>query len=95
MRSLALRTRRHHIGVTMTEELREAIRRVLEEAPGSIRALAREAGVDHSTLLKERDGKRSVPEHRAADLAAALRRWAERCERLADSLDPEEEVPDG
>lgn len=95
MRSLVAGTVCHHIGGTMTDELRETLRRVLEEAPGSIRALAREAGVDHSTLLKERDGKRSVPDGRARELAAALRRWSERCSELADRLDPEEEVPDG
>lgn len=82
----------------MSDELREAIRQALEEAPGSIRAVSREAGVDHSTLLKERDGKRPIPEHRARELADALRRWSDRCERLADRLEavtPNQEDGDG
>lgn len=98
MDSLALRPCRHHIGGNMSDALRETIRQVLEEAPASIRALAREAGVDHSTLLKERDGKRPLPNGRPAELAAALRRWSDRCARLADRLEaatPDEEDADG
>lgn len=63
------------------------LRRVLEEAPGSIRELAREAGVSHVLLLGIRDGRRRLtPETRDA-VAGALRGWAGRLEELADELE--------
>lgn len=62
------------------------MRRVLQETPGSIRALAREAGVSHVLLTKIRDGdRRLTPDTREA-LAAALERWSDSLDSLATEL---------
>lgn len=72
------------------EEARAVLRTILDEAPGSIRELAREAGISHPLLVAIRDGERRLtPETRDA-VAAALRRWAERCEGLAEALEAAE-----
>lgn len=69
----------------------ELIGRVIEEAPGSIRELAREAGVSHVLLITIRDGKaRLTPKTRKA-LATALRRWSERLEGLVELLNEGED----
>lgn len=65
------------------------IRRVLEEAPGSIRELAREAGVSHSLLVAIRDGQRRLTPATREALATALRRWSERLEALAEQMEGE------
>jgi transcriptional regulator with XRE-family HTH domain len=59
--------------------LEEAVRRALAEAPGSVREIAREAGVDHSTLVRIRRGDRGATRDVARALADALGRWAGRC----------------
>lgn len=59
--------------------LEEAVRRALAEAPGSLREIAREASVDHSTLVRIRSGKRGATREVAQAVADALGRWANRC----------------
>lgn len=75
------------------ESKRAVLRRVLESAPGSIRALAREAGLAHVTLLKVRDGDRNLTPERWADVVAALRRWEATCGDLADALEAADPSP--
>lgn len=62
------------------------MRRILEETPGSIRALAREAGVSHVLLTKIRDGERRLTPGTREALAAALERWSERLDSFATEL---------
>lgn len=77
---------RQHV-VDMTEDGRAAIRRILREAPGSIRELARAAGVDVSLLTRIRDGERSLTPRTARAVSSALRAWGETCLELAEDLE--------
>lgn len=72
------------------KDMRVVLRKVLDETPGSIRELAREAGVSHPLLVAIRDGDRRLTPETQEALAAALRRWAERCEGLAEDLEAAE-----
>lgn len=73
--------------MTKTVDIEEAI----ETAPGSIRELAREAGVSDSLLRHVRDGRRRLTSDTKTALAAALRRWSDRCRKAAAGLDPSAE----
>lgn len=68
------------------KNLQEAVRRALADAPGSLRALAREAGVPHSTLVRIRQGDRTPTRDVSEALAAALERWSGSCAEAADTL---------
>ena len=56
--------------------LQDAVRHAIQQAPRSLRALARAAGVSHVTLLRIRDGDEPVSARVAAELAQALDAWA-------------------
>lgn len=56
----------------------DAVRRASELAPGSVRALADEAGVSEGLLRFIRDGQRSATPAVVEALAAALERLSER-----------------
>lgn len=71
----------------MSDDQRAALQRALEEAPGSIRELARAADVDGSLLLRIRDGERRLTPATARAVADALRQWGETCHELADDLE--------
>lgn len=76
---------------------RAVLQRVLHQAPGSIRELADEAGLAHSTLLRAETGERGITPETVTAVLAALRRWAARCEDLARDLEaaePEEGTGD-
>ncbi len=70
-----------------SEKLQTAFRRTLRDAPCSLRALAREAGLSHSTLLRARDGELPVSPAIVEAVVDALRRWGKRCAKLADELE--------
>ncbi len=70
----------------MTTEMEDAARRALELAPTSMRALAREAGVDPSLLVRIRAGERSAMPQVVAALVCALDRLAGRHAQAADVL---------
>lgn len=79
----------------------DVFQRVLREAPGSIRELAREAGVNETLLRKVRDGKRRLTRETQQAVVNALQRWSGRCEELARALEryepnstPTQEAPD-
>lgn len=76
-------------------ELEEAVRKALDDLPGSLRALARKAGVSHSTLVRILNGERSATPEVVEALADALGRWAKRCSTaeglLRTSLSQEED----
>jgi len=67
--------------------VRQVVSKILEDMPGSIRALSRESGVDHATLLKVRDGELGLSQEAAESIISALRRWGKTCNRLADQLE--------
>jgi len=64
----------------------EAVLRAIADAPGSLRALSREAGVPHSTLVRIKKGQRGATPEVAKRLADALERWAGSCSSGADLL---------
>lgn len=68
----------------------DALREILQDAPGSIRDLADEAGLAHTTLLRAESGARSLTPKTIKAVVAALRKWSERCASLADTLEAAE-----
>ena len=60
------------------EELTATVIAAIEAAPCSPRALAREAGVPHSTLSRIKSGERGATVAVAIAVADALERWAQR-----------------
>ena len=65
------------------DSLAPRVIQALEHAPCSLRALAREAGVPHSTLVAIRKGDRTPTWEVADKLQAALTLWGERCHAAA------------
>jgi len=70
-----------------SDPLITSVRRALRDAPCSTGALAKEACVPHSTLVRIAGGSRSATPTVATALAQALRVWGKRCERLADAIE--------
>ncbi len=68
------------------DRLTQAARAAIEGAPGSLRSLARMAGVSHVLLIKIRDGKQRATPTVAAALAQALEQWATACFDAAGKL---------
>lgn len=75
-----------YLGYTMSEAT-EVVEAAIEDAPGSIRELAREADLSPSTIRHARDGHRPLTPRTRDALADALRRWGERCRGAAVRLD--------
>ena len=75
----------HHIDA-MTTQLTRQVQRAIEAVPCSIRALAREAGVPQSTLVRIQSGKREATLAVAQAIAGALSVWSKTCTKAADSL---------
>ena len=65
--------------VTHVTTRTDAVRAAIEEAPGSLRTLARASGVDHALLSRISTGERQATEAVASKVADALERWAEVC----------------
>lgn len=63
----------------------DTIARALTAWPGSLRALAREAGISHVTLLRLRGGEAASAET-ASRVARALERTGRRCQAAAKAL---------
>lgn len=68
------------------DALSRAVVEAVDRAPGSERALARAAGVSHTTLQKIRAGKLRATSDVAAAVAEALDRMAADCQRAAESI---------
>jgi hypothetical protein len=64
-----------------------ALRQVLSEAPGSIRELARAAGLSHASLIQARDGEIGLRPETVRSIVEALRAWSTTCAALADHLE--------
>ncbi len=67
--------------------LTEIVARAVEDAPCSLRALAREAGVPHSTLIRIVNGERDATPAVARAVAEALRRWSDQCAASAAGIE--------
>ncbi len=75
------------ISVTRRRAQRTAMRKVLKHAPGSVRALAAQAGVQHSTLVRVRAGSHPLSPAANKKIQRALRSWGATCYELADILE--------
>ena len=64
----------------------EAFRRAVDESPGSLRALARAASVNHSTLSRMRSGEVPLSANVVEAVARALEGWSADCADLARRL---------
>jgi transcriptional regulator with XRE-family HTH domain len=70
----------------MTKTLDGAVRHAIEQAPGSIRALAREAGVSNVMLQGITSGRERATARVALEVAKVLDRWAKLCGTEAASV---------
>lgn len=84
----------HHNGASM-DPLSAAVTRALHEAPCSVRALAKEAGVPHSSLVRIQAGQLRATSEVAEAVAKGLRRWGDRCSRLAGAIEKAAKWPKG
>lgn len=69
------------------DRLRLALQAVLSRAPGSIRELARAAGLSHASLIQARDGQIGLKPESVRSIVEALRAWSTTCADLADRLE--------
>ena len=76
---------RHHIGA-MADLLTSTVLRALRKTPCSLRALAREAGIPHSTLVRILDGSRNASPDVAEALMSAFGRWSVACGEAASII---------
>jgi plasmid maintenance system antidote protein VapI len=74
---------RQHNAAMPRDALTDAVARAIEHAPVTIRELAREAGVPDSTLVRIVSGERRATAAVAEEVARALERWSNGCERDA------------
>jgi hypothetical protein len=58
----------------------------VDGAPGSLRAIARAAGIPHTTLVRIRAGDIEATPATVERIAAALERWGETCKRRSFRL---------
>ena len=72
--------------VVIMDALSRAVARALADAPSSLRALARAAGVSHVTLLQVRQGTLPASPTVAAKVARALTGWGTKCQRAASRI---------
>ena len=67
--------------------VRAVLRAALQQAPGSIRELAREAGLSEGALRQARDGDIDLTTDSVRRIIRALRRWSKKTADLADRLE--------
>lgn len=65
--------------VPMAGSVTDAVRKAMDKAPGSLRALAKAADVPHSTLVRIRSGERTATRDVAVKVAEALGLWGGKC----------------
>jgi plasmid maintenance system antidote protein VapI len=68
------------------DRLTETVARAIQQAPCSVRALARAAGVPASTLVRIVAGERAATPAVAAAVVRALEVWGAQCERYAAGI---------
>ena len=69
------------------ERVRAVLRLVLDQAPGSMRELARASGLSHAALYQFRYGKTNLRPESVHRVAGALRTWSRTCGEFADELE--------
>lgn len=79
MVELAIPDKRHHIGAMTQRKLTQAIQAALRAAPCSMRELAKQAKVPHSTLVRIAKGERLATVEVAKRVGRALHVWGDRC----------------
>ncbi|HEV8355676.1 MAG TPA: helix-turn-helix transcriptional regulator [Gemmatimonadales bacterium] len=67
--------------------LTRAVAQAVARSPGTLRALARAAGVPASTLARIGTGEREATREVAAAVGKALARWSRECARLAARIE--------
>jgi predicted transcriptional regulator len=72
--------------VKVTKKQQKAISSALEAYPGTLRGLAREAGVDHSLLVRIRSGERTPTADTVHALLCAFAKCRARCEEAEAAL---------
>lgn len=70
----------------MTKEKQQAISAALASYPGTLRALAREAELDHSLLVRIRSGERAATAETVQGLLNAFAKCRTRCEAAEAAL---------
>lgn len=70
-----------------------AVRTAVDLAPGSIRALARDAGISPRLVTLIRDGKRRLTAETKRALVEALRRREDRCREARAALEAVSPAP--
>ena len=70
----------------MTKEKQQAISAALASYPGTLRALAREAELDHSLLVRIRSGERTATAETVQGLLKAFAKCRARCEEAEEAL---------
>ena len=83
---LALPIDWQHIAAMPSDRLTETVKRAVQDAPCSIRALARAAGVPDSTLVRIVAGERAATPAVATAIARALEGWGAQCGRHAAAI---------
>ena len=73
----------HHIGAMNQGQLTRRVRAALRAAPCSIRELAKQAGIPHSTLVRIAREERLATVDVAERIGKALAVWGNRCLREA------------
>jgi plasmid maintenance system antidote protein VapI len=77
---------RQHIAAMPRDRLTETVKRAVQNAPCSVRALARAAGVPDSTLVRIVAGERAATVAVAASVVRALEEWGAQCGRHAAAI---------
>ena len=76
--------RTHNAYITrVRKNLNDRLREAVEQAPGSVRSLARAAGISPAILRHVSSGLRAATPDVADSVAAALEQWGVRCVKLA------------
>jgi plasmid maintenance system antidote protein VapI len=84
--ALATPDTRQQIAAMPRDRLTETVTQAVRNAPCSVRALARQAGVPDSTLVRIVAGERAATPAVAAAVARALDEWGTRCGQLAKAI---------
>lgn len=63
--------------MTSSDRLADAVRNSFKQLPGSLNALAKEAGVSQALIWRIAEGSRGVTPTVAAKIATALGRWGD------------------
>ena len=86
MAELAIDIERHHIGAMTQRQLTRRVQAAIKAAPCSIRELAKQAGIPHTTLVRITREERLATLEVAERVAGALAEWGNRCLKEAQRV---------